>query len=177
MSVRITPPPSSLKHSLFDASGFLWRPAHSSDTPAICRLFQEVHLEYGFLPDFGNRDADLLAVCQHFNQPGAFFGVLVHQESNQLVATAALKPYSELVCELSRLYLDCQYRGQGLGCRLVEEILSHAKGFGYQQIRLETHTAMPEAIALYRKLGFIEIAPYHQPVDPGYTDIAFELVL
>ncbi len=49
----------------------------------------------------------------------------------------------------------------GLGQVLAERIISEAREIGYQRMRLDTvEPVMKDAVAMYRRLGFKEIAPY-----------------
>jgi ribosomal protein S18 acetylase RimI-like enzyme len=62
---------------------------------------------------------------------------------------------------MKRLYLGPQFRGQGFGRALAERILEEARQIGYREIRLDTvEPVMKDAVAMYRKLGFKEVAPY-----------------
>jgi putative acetyltransferase len=62
--------------------------------------------------------------------------------------------------ELKRLFVRPQFRHAGLGRALAEAALAEAKGLGYARVRLDTVPAMREALALYKAIGFHEIAPY-----------------
>jgi ribosomal protein S18 acetylase RimI-like enzyme len=50
--------------------------------------------------------------------------------------------------------LDPAVRGQGLGRRLVDEMVATAKEFGYRRIVLETFSDLRTAAHLYRSHGF-----------------------
>jgi ribosomal protein S18 acetylase RimI-like enzyme len=47
-------------------------------------------------------------------------------------------------------------QGQGLGRRLIAFAEAEARRLGHAELRLYTHAAMTENIALYRRLGFSE---------------------
>jgi ribosomal protein S18 acetylase RimI-like enzyme len=46
---------------------------------------------------------------------------------------------------------------------LAEEILRQAREIGYRRLRLDTvEPVMKDAVGMYRRLGFQEIAPYRE---------------
>lgn len=49
------------------------------------------------------------------------------------------------------------YRGQGLGRRLLQAALDHARQIGAEKVELSVYTTNAPAIALYRRCGFNEI--------------------
>jgi ribosomal protein S18 acetylase RimI-like enzyme len=63
---------------------------------------------------------------------------------------------------MKRLYVRPEFRGHGIGRILAERVIADAAEIGYSRIRLDTiQGKMGEAIAMYRRLGFRETAPYY----------------
>lgn len=88
--------------------------------------------------------------------------LLARRTDGQAIGCVGLRPIDPTgCCEMKRLYVTPQARGLGLGKALVEAVVAEAQGIGYREIRLDTLPTMDEAIGLYRKLGFEEIAPYY----------------
>jgi len=77
---------------------------------------------------------------------------------------------------MKRLYVRPGDRGLGLGRMLVERLISEARLLGYTRMRLDTvGSAMQDAVALYRRMGFREISPYSSiPIESA---LWMELVL
>ncbi|MEM1298835.1 MAG: GNAT family N-acetyltransferase [Pseudomonadota bacterium] len=69
--------------------------------------------------------------------------------------------------ELKRIFVTISLRGQGIAARIVGALEDVARQDGYDLVRLETGLASPDALALYRKLGYREIAPFGTYVDNG----------
>jgi putative acetyltransferase len=62
--------------------------------------------------------------------------------------------------ELKRMYVDPASRGQGVGQALHARLEQEARQRGCTCLRLETGPRQPEAIALYRRLGYHERGPF-----------------
>ena len=88
----------------------------------------------------------------------------------------ALRKLEDGVCEMKRLFVKENQRGQKIGIALIEKVIEEARKIGYEKMRLDTFPPkMSKAVQLYKSYGFREIPPYyHNP----YGDTLFmELAL
>lgn len=65
--------------------------------------------------------------------------------------------------QLRLLVVDAAARGQGLGNRLVTEVVDFAKAVGYQTLRLWTNDVLVDARRIYERHGFtlVDSEPHH----------------
>lgn len=83
----------------------------------------------------------------------------------KVAGCVALRKLEDGICEMKRLYVRDEFRGQKIGVSLLEKIITEAKAIGYEKLRLDTFPPkMGKAVKLYESYGFREIAPYyHNP--------------
>lgn len=79
---------------------------------------------------------------------------------NAPVGLGGLRPVSDEIAEIKRMYVRPSARGRGLGRQLLERLLADARLLGFDLVRLESAAFMPEAHALYRSAGFEVVPPY-----------------
>src|SRR6185437_8940986 len=97
-------------------------------------------------------------------------------QGNEVAGCGAVRPLGGDVCEMKRLYVRSAFRGKGVGGAVVDALISSAREIGYQRMRLDTLPSMAAAIAIYRSLGFREIAPYRANPVPGALFFELDLV-
>ncbi len=90
------------------------------------------------------------------------------------VGCAGLKGTDKGYGEVKRVWVDPSVRGLGLSRRLMARLEEVARELGIGVLRLDTNSALPEAVALYRRSGWSEIPRFNE--DP-YPDLFFEKVL
>ncbi len=141
---------------------------------AVRRLFQEYAESLGFSLAFQHFEEELQ------NLPGAYAPPLgrlfLAQIGEEYIGCAAFHPLNPQLCELKRMYVQPAFRGVGAGGALMSAVINAARSIGYRQLRLDTvEPMMQEAIAMYRALGFHEIAPYRENPVPGALYMELDL--
>jgi putative acetyltransferase len=131
-------------------------------------LFLEYGSSLGFNLCFQSFDEELKSLPGAYGPPSGRLllarshGRDLHgQDQVHAAGCVALRKLEPGICEMKRLYVRPGDRGRGLGQMLVERIIAEARAIGYERMRLDTvESAMKDAIALYRRVGFREIPPY-----------------
>ena len=141
---------------------------------SIRGLFLEYAQSLGFSLCFQSFDQELASLPGDYAPPEG--RLLLAMRDGQSVGCVALHKLDSEVCEMKRLYVRPQFRGKGLGKELAERVIIEAREIGYKKLRLDTvEPVMRTAIAMYRQLGFREIAPYR--ANPIEGALYMELLL
>lgn len=77
-------------------------------------------------------------------------------------------PEGQTRFEVKHLWLQPHLRGGGYGRVLLGELESRARGFGADELVLDTNSSLAAASGLYRSSGFAEIPPYNS--NPNATN-------
>jgi putative acetyltransferase len=95
--------------------------------------------------------------------------ILMAFVDEKLAGCVALKPLKadcaieagEAACEMKRLWVRPEFRGQSVGLALAKELIQHARNRGYTAMYLDTvPMAMQSANSIYKKLGFQAVERY-----------------
>lgn len=65
--------------------------------------------------------------------------------------------------EITNVMLLPEYRGKGLGRKIVEEVIERGRRLGAEEFTLEARASNASAIKLYEKLGFV-----NEGIRPGF---------
>jgi len=152
----------------------------TSELQQIKDLFREY---YEFLAHDHGLDISYQGIEDELaTMPGKFTApkgrLIMAFKLEQPIGCAALRPIDEQACELKRMYVLPQFRGQGVGKSLAKYLIQEARKIGYKIIRLDTGNFLTTAITLYEGLGFKQIPPYNDvPEDIRQIAIFMELAL
>lgn len=94
---------------------------------------------------------------------------------NKAAGCIGLRYIDNDYCEMKRLYVRPEFRGNKISNQLVERIMKEAKEIGYKYMVLDTLPFLTSAIRLYKGYGFYEVPAYNN--SPMGNSIFFQLDL
>jgi len=122
--------------------------ANDLDQPHLSSIWKDLEdLPARYGPPHG---AALLLIAQGETMPQA-----------QVIGCGALAS-TQLpgACEIKRLYIQPEYRGQGGAKVLIRDLLQKAQAQGYDQAVLSTWQSNSAGLALYQALGFLPVPSF-----------------
>lgn len=142
----------------------IYRAKSDVDWEIASDLFVEYAESLDFDLSFQSFDDEVADLRRQYAPPAGC--MLLAQDGVRTVGCVALRRLNERICEMKRLYVMPEVRGQGYGKQLVLSIIREARERNYDRMRLDTVPAMERARSLYAELGFRSIRPYrHNPVE------------
>jgi GNAT superfamily N-acetyltransferase len=132
-------------------------PATSALAVALLTSYAEevaVRLPGGFDP------RSVAATADEFAPPAGAF-LVVFDANGDGVGCGGLKDLGSGAIELKRMWIAPSHRGRGYARALLAALEDRARVLGAEEIRLDTSTALEEAVALYRASGYREIGRYN----------------
>lgn len=130
------------------------RPIQKQDNAQIYHLIRKVLEEHQLnLPGTAYTDQSLSALTEFYQSEKDAQYFVIADENGKICGGAGIAPFSGKICELQKLYIAPEVRGQGWSKKLFAECQNFAQG-KYQQIYLESHTNLATALKLYPRLGF-----------------------
>jgi ribosomal protein S18 acetylase RimI-like enzyme len=149
------------------------REASTATDIALAReLFEEYQRTLGVDLCFQGFTGELASLPGAYARPTGRL-LLVSNESLVLGVVAMRALGAD--CEMKRLYVRPAGRGLGLGRLLATHLIDEARLAGYRRMLLDTLPMMTGAQALYRSMGFTEIAAYCNNPIAGTLYMALQL--
>jgi DNA-binding MarR family transcriptional regulator/N-acetylglutamate synthase-like GNAT family acetyltransferase len=133
-------------------------PVGEPATAALSRYFDE--LDERFVGGFDRSDAFGPGVAAMTAPTGAF--IVATAPDGTVVGCGGLQHLDEQTAELRRMWICGDWRGAGLGRRLLAELEERSAAIGYRAVVLDTNATLSEAITMYQAAGYTAIDRYNQ---------------
>jgi len=147
------------------------------DSPALWAVARRLVEAYAASLDidlgFQDFQHEITSLQRAYGPPDGVF--LMAEQDGMCIGCVALRQFAQDTCEMKRLYVSPNGRGQGVGRTLAEGIISAARQLGYARMLLDTLPSMQEAHSLYTALGFKPIPAYRYNPVPGTTFMELRL--
>jgi GNAT superfamily N-acetyltransferase len=91
--------------------------------------------------------------------PDGAFVVLHHDR--EVVGCGGVQHVDEVTAEIKRMWIHPDWRGLGLGRRLLAHLESVARDLGRRRVVLDPNEVLREAIAMYERAGYHAIDRYN----------------
>ncbi len=132
------------------------RPIRKEDDRQLGAVIRSCFRDYGATEEgtvFSDPVIDRLSVSFSMERSAYF----VLEAGSEVVGGAGFQPLKggdRDVCELQKMYIRKDFRGQGWGRALLEKCLSEAKLAGFSLCYLESLPELKDALKLYEAGGF-----------------------
>lgn len=121
---------------------------------AIALVRQSDALMQSLYPAESNHLIDIDALAE----PRVHF--FVAREDDRALGCGAFVVGDHGCAEMKRVFVAAAVRGKGIARLIMESLEREAAKLGVALMRLETGIKQPEAIALYRRFGYVERGPF-----------------
>lgn len=135
------------------------REYRQGDEDMVFALLESALKHYGLSVNPEETDADIQDIDESYIRSGGAFKVL--EDNGAVVGSYGLYTIDEGTCELRKMYLQAEYKGRGLGKKMMEDAFIVAKSLGFSTMILETNSCLKDAVNLYKKYGFTEYTSEH----------------
>lgn len=126
----------------------------------VKQLFREYETFLGVNLEFQQYEDEINGLPGKYALPDGRIYVIYYQD--KLAGCIALRRYDEESCEIKRLFVRPEFRGKKLGKILMETIIEMAKEQNYKFALLDTLSKLESAVAVYKKMGFVEVEAYYE---------------
>jgi len=144
-----------------------------ADIAEVRTLFEEYAQSLGIDLGFQDFRQEVTGLPGAYARPTGL--LLLATTGDRSIGCVAVRRLDSDTCEMKRLYVSAEARGQGVGRALAMAAVEFGKGAGYHAMRLDTLPTMAAAHALYRQLGFGDVPP--DRYNPVLGTAFMELVL
>lgn len=101
----------------------------------------------------------LVADAPELRSPEGLF--LLATSDGTTVACGGLRQLDPGIGEIKRMWVSDDWRGLGLGRRMLTELEDRSRAAGHHTVRLDTNSVLTEAITMYETAGYHSIERYN----------------
>jgi putative acetyltransferase len=150
----------------------IFRPLERRDVPAMLDIIRDARAQYGLATRVDSllEPADLAIFDTYQQRRTLYFVALTDGEVVGGAGIAPLAGDDPLTCELQRMYLKPEARGQGVGTLLLDACLDAARRFWFVRCYAETISEMDRALRLYARNGFVNLPGALGSTGPAHND-------
>lgn len=126
----------------------------------MANIIRSVMTSFGAVgPGFSIEDPEVDHMYEAYTKLGHAYYVLENEEGS-VVGGCGIGPLvgEKSYCELKKMYYLPEYRGKGLGMKMMQRCMGFAEGAGYTHCYIETLSGMDGAESLYQKADFNRIS-------------------
>lgn len=137
-------------------------------------LFREYETWLGMDLCFQGFEEELRTLPGKYARPEGRLSLAYSDE--QLAGCIAMRKLEDGICEMKRLFVRNEFRGQQIGIQLIEKLIDEARMENYSRMRLDTFPPkMEKAVSLYTSHGFRPIPPYYDNPHEGVLFMELDL--
>lgn len=103
--------------------------------------------------------------------------IFMARAAARAVGAVALLKLDDTIYELAKMAVAPEARGRGIGRQLCAAAIAHARRLGATRLVLQTSHKLPIAIALYRRMGFVEVEPLPASGEHAYRRSSLTMAL
>jgi phosphinothricin acetyltransferase len=151
------------------------RPAAAGDAAAICTIYNQ-----GIEDRIATLETERRTPAERrewLAARGPRHPVVVACAGDEVLGWGSLNVFNpraayDHVADLS-VYVERGSRGRGVGRRLLEHLIPLGGELGFHKIVLATFPFNPAGVALYRRMGFVEVGTYREQgqLDGRWVDV------
>jgi putative acetyltransferase len=121
-----------------------------------------IHLVRLLDAELALRDGDEHSFYAQYNKIEQIKYAVILYHDGVALSCGALKVFEPKVMEVKRMFTIPEGRNKGCASKILTELENWARELGFEKCILETGLMQPEAIQLYKKMGYKTIANYGQ---------------
>lgn len=132
-------------------------PAGSDATTALEAYFDELDRRFTGGFDRGGAVEDGVSMMQ---PPRGTF-LVARSDDGAVVGCGGVQAHDDDTAEVKRMWIHPDWRGGGLGRRLLAALEQRCAALGYSTVVLDTNATLTEAIGMYHAAGYSPTAQYN----------------